>query len=140
FQTVNITANGAALAETTNQAVKGDFTATGTQGAWTGMTALNIASAGNGANADTVKVDPTVALSITDSLTAATTAALTVTGSLTTTITENNAFKNGGITVNGGAGTTTVSVKQTETAFGNDGIVKIIDVNGASTTAPGTIT
>ena len=139
FQTVNITAGVAA--GVTNQAVNGDFTASGTEGAWAGMTNLNIVSAGNGANADTIKVDPTVALSITDTLTAATTTPLTVNGSLTTTITEaNGAFANGGITVNGGTGTTTVSVKQTETAAGLDGAVKILDANGASTTAAGTIT
>jgi hypothetical protein len=59
---------------------------------------------------------------------------------LTTSITESNAGNaNGGITVNGGSGTTMVSVKQTETAAGNDGVVKIADANGTSTTAAGTI-
>ena len=138
FQTVNITAGVAA--GVTNQAVNGDFTASGSEGAWAGMTALNIISSGNGINADKVKVDPTVALSIQDTLSAATTAPLTVNGSKTTTITENNgAFANGGITVNGGTGTTTVSITQTEAVAGNDGIVTIMDANG-STTAAGTIT
>ena len=90
FQTVNITANTNTATGVTNQAVNGDFTASGTEGDWAGMTNLTIVSAGNGANADTIKVDPTVALSITDTLTAATTAAMTVTGSLTTTITQTN--------------------------------------------------
>ena len=82
-----------------------------------------------------------MALSITDTLTAATTTPLTVNGSLTTTITENNgAFVNGGITLKGGSGTTTVSITQTEAVAGNDGIVTIMDANGASNTAAGTIT
>jgi hypothetical protein len=86
-------------------------------------------------------VAATTAVQLTDTLVSPTTNPLTINGSLTTTITENNGtFVNGGITVNGGRGTTTVSITQTEAANGNDGIVKIIDANGASTTAAGTIT
>ena len=53
---------------------------------------------------------------------------------------ENNLAANAGITVNGGMGTKAVSITQTETAVGDDGIVNIVDVNGASKTDAGTIT
>ena len=67
--------------------------------------------------------------------------AMTVNGSLTTTINETNIGANAGaILVNGGVGTTTVSVTQTETVVGGDAFVKILDANGASATAAGTIT
>jgi hypothetical protein len=105
------------------------------------LTALNVTSGGSAAGADLLTVAATTAVQLTDTLVSTTTNPLTVNGSLTTTITENNGtFVNGGITVNGGSGTTTVSITQTEAANGNDGIVKIIDANGASTTAAGTIT
>ena len=132
-QTANVSAAG--------QAVQGDFTATGPEGAWTGLTQLSVASGGSVAGADLLTVAATTTVQLTDTLVSTTTNPLTVNGSLTTTITENNGtFVNGGITVNGGSGTTTVSITQTEAANGNDGIVKIIDANGASTTAAGTIT
>ena len=132
-QTANVSAAG--------QAVQGDFTATGPEGAWTGLTLLTVTSGGSAAGADLLTVAATTAVQLTDTLVSTTTNPLTVNGSLTTTITENNGtFVNGGITVNGGSGTTTVSITQTEAAAGNDGIVKIMDANGASTTAAGTIT
>ena len=132
-QTANVSAAG--------QAVQGDFTATGPEGAWTGLTLLTVTSGGSAAGADLLTVAATTAVQLTDTLVSTTTDPLTVNGSLTTTITENNGtFVNGGITVNGGSGTTTVSITQTEAANGNDGIVKVIDANGASTTRLGTIT
>ena len=138
-QHVNVSANTAASGFS-DQAVHGDFTATGPEGAWIGLTQLVVDSAGNEAGADNLKVGPETAVQITDTLTAATGEALTVNGSLTTTITENNLAANAGITVNGGTGTTAVSITQTETAVGDDGVVNIVDVNGASKTAAGTIT
>ena len=102
-----------------DEAVKGDFTASGPEGAWTGLTALNITSGGNVTGADLVTVGATTAVQITDTLFSTPTQALTVNGSLTTTINENNdGFFNPGIAVNGGSGTTTVSITQTETALG----------------------
>ena len=132
-QTANVSAAG--------QAVQGDFTATGPEGAWTGLTLLTVTSGGSAAGADLLTVAATTAVQLTDTLVSTTTNPLTVNGSSTTTITENNGtFVNGGITVNGGPGTTSVSITQTEAVAGNDGIVTIMDANGASTTAAGTIT
>lgn len=132
-RTANVSAAG--------QAVQGDFTATGPEGAWNGLTLLAVTSGGSAAGVDLLTVAATTAVQLTDTLVSTTTNPLTVNGSLTTTITENNGtFINGGITVNGGSGTTTVSITQTEAVAGNDGIVKIVDANGASTTAAGTIT
>ena len=132
-QTANVSAAG--------QAVQGDFTATGPEGAWNGLTLLAVTSGGSAAGVDLLTVAATTAVQLTDTLVSTTTNPLTVNGSLTTTITENNGtFINGGITVNGGSGTTTVSITQTEAVAGNDGIVKIVDANGASNTAAGTIT
>ena len=138
-QNVNISANTAASGFS-DQAVHGDFTATGPEGAWSGLAQLVVDSAGNQVGADNLTVGPDTAVQITDTLTAATSEALTVNGSSTTTITENNLAPNTGITVNGGSGTTAVSITQTETAVGNDGIVNIVDVNGASKTDADTIT
>ena len=130
-QTANVSAAG--------QAVQGDFTATGPEGAWTGLTLLTVTSGDSAAGADLLTVAATTAVQLTDTLVSTTTNPLTVNGSSTTTITENNgAFVNGGIAVNGGPGTTSVSITQTEAVTGNDGIVTIMD--GASTTAAGTIT
>ena len=138
-QNANISANTAASGFS-DQAVHGDFTATGPEGAWSGLAQLVVDSAGNEAGADNLTVGPDTAVQITDTLTAATSEALTVNGSSTTTITENNLAANAGITVNGGSGTTAVSITQTETTVGDDGIVNIIDVNGASKTEAGSIT
>ena len=138
-QNVNISANTAASGFS-DQAVHGDFTATGPEGAWSGLAQLVVDSAGNQVGADNLTVGPDTAVQITDTLTAATSEALTVNGSSTTTITENNLAANAGITVNGGIGTKAVSITQTETAVGDDGIVNIVDVNGASKTDAGTIT
>ncbi len=138
-QNVNISANTAASGFS-DQAVHGDFTATGPEGAWSGLAQLVVDSAGNQVGADNLTVGPDTAVQITDTLTAATSEALTVNGSSTTTITENNLAANAGITVNGGSGTTAVSITQTETTVGDDGIVNIVDVNGASKTDAGTIT
>ena len=138
-QNVNISANTAASGFS-DQAVHGDFTANGPEGAWSGLTQLVVDSAGNQVGADNLTVGPDTAVQITDTLTAATSDALTVNGSSTTTITENNLAANAGITVNGGTGTTAVSITQTEAVVGEDGIVNVVDVNGASKTDAGTIT
>jgi len=141
-QTVNIISNvnGNGFS---NQAVQGDFTATGTDGDWTGLTTLNITSGGNAVGADNIKADVTTSVNILDSLFQSTTAGnpLTVTGGLVDTIIENNTShtNGGGIDVNGLAGTTTVSITQTENSDGRDGIVAVTDATG-STTTPGTIT
>jgi hypothetical protein len=104
------------------------------------LKSLTVISAGNEAGADNLTVGPETAVQITDTLTSATSEVLTVNGSSTTTIIENNLAANAGITVNGGSGTTAVSITQTETTVGYDGIVNIVDVNGASKTEAGTIT
>jgi len=133
-QTVNVISN-TNIVGLPDQAVQGNFTP------WTGLTALNVTSGGNTAGVDVLTVGATTAVNVTDSLITDTNAALTVNGSSTTTILENNFFfDNAGIAVNGGTGTTSVSVTQTEGGRGFDGIVTITDVNGASTTAAGTIT
>ena len=138
-ETVNIVSNVGPNG-VSNQAIHGDFTATGPEGAWTGLTALNVTSAGNAAGVDVLTVATTTAVTIGDNLIANTNAALTVNGGLTDTITENNGnFHNDGITVNGGTGTTTVSITQTENFDGRDGIVAITDAAGTSSTL-GTIT
>ena len=138
-QNVNISAN---VLDTgfSDQAIHGDFTATGPEGAWTGLTQLTVISAGNELGADNLTVGPDTAVQITDTVTSATSEPLTVNGSSATTITENNLAANAGVTLNGGIGTTAVSITQTETTVGQDGIVNIVDVNGASKTAAGTIT
>jgi hypothetical protein len=123
------------------QAFKGDFTATGPQGAWVGLAALNVTSGGNAAGADNVTVGST-AVTITDTLFAATTSQLTVIGGTVDTITENNStHNNGGIVVTGISATTSVSVTQTEAlnTTGHHGIVTITDA-GFATKAAGTIT
>ena len=132
-QSVNISAAG--------QTVQGDFTAAGPEGAWAGLTLLTVSSGGSSAGADLLTVAPTTAIQLADTLVATTSNPLIVNGSSTTKITENNgSFGNGGITVNGGTGTTSVAITQTEAAAGNDGVVKVMDVNGDSATSAGTIT
>jgi len=135
IQTVNIVDNGA-------QAIQGNFTATGPEGDWAGLTNLNVISHGNSGNVDLITVDATTAVQVTDTLLFGTFAALTVTGGSTVAITETNGGNpNFGITVNGGSGTTDVSVTQTQIlGSGNDAPVLINDVNGLSLTAAGTIT
>jgi hypothetical protein len=139
-QTVNITASNV-LGAVPAQAVQGDFTATGPEGEWTGLTALNVQSGGNPTGADLLTVGAAVVLTIQDTNVLGTTAPLTVNGSKTTTITEANFAPNAGINVNGGSGTTTVKITQTQpNGTQDDGIVKILDAKGASTTDAGTIT
>src|SRR5271165_4131967 len=141
-ETVNIVSNVNVFG-LSDQAVQGNFTATGSEGDWVGLTTLNVTSGGNATGVDVLKVDATTAVDITDTLLTTTSSALTVTGGSVITITEDNLYNtNAGITVNGGTGTTTVSITQTEGAgaTGLDGLVTITDVNGASTTAAGTIT
>ena len=125
------------------RAVQGNFTATGTDGDWAGLTTLNITSGGNSVGADNITVDSTTAVNILDSLFQNTTAGnpLTVNGGSVDTIIENNTshFNNGGIDVNGVTGTTSVSITQTENSDGHDGIVAITDAAGTSSTL-GTIT
>ena len=102
---------------------------------------MNISSGGNPLGADNVTVGPTTSVNIADVNALGTTAgnALTVNGGLTDTITEANLGLNGGgIVVNGGTGTTTVSITQTETALSLDGTVHITD-GGFATNAAGTI-
>src|SRR5208283_2156196 len=139
-ETVNIVSNVNVFG-LSDQAVQGDFTATGSQGDWVGLTTLNVTSGGNATGVDVLKVDATTAVNITDTLLTDTSSALTATGGSVITITEDNLYNtNAGITVNGGTGTTTVSITQTENGTGHDGVVTITDVNGASATAAGTIT
>jgi len=59
-ETVNITSNvnGAGVSD---QAVQGNFTATGTEGDWAGLTTLNVTSGGNATGVDVLTVDPTTA-------------------------------------------------------------------------------
>jgi hypothetical protein len=135
IQTANILDNGA-------QAIQGNFTATGPEGDWAGLTNLNVVSHGNSGNVDVLTVDATTAVVVTDTLLFSTFADLTVTGGSTVAITEANGGNfNFGITVNGGLGTTDVSVTQTQNpGSGNDAAVLINDVNGLSLTAAGTIT
>jgi hypothetical protein len=121
------------------QAFKGDFTAAGPQGEWTGLTALNVMSGGNSAGADNVTVGAT-AVTITDTLFADTTVPMILNGGTVDTITENNrTHDNAGIQVNGGSATTSVSITQTETGTSHDGAVTITDA-GFATKAAGTIT
>jgi hypothetical protein len=142
-QTLNVFATTGVGALNT-ESVSGDFSATGPMGPWTGLTQLNVNSGSSPlGGSDNLTAAVTTAVLVND--TAVATAAgetLTVNGSLTTTVNETNTGPNlGGIAVNGGNGTTTVSITQTEAvASGNDGIVTIVDANGASTTATGTIT
>ena len=70
IQTVNITASPTTVAGTTvpGQAIQGDFTATGPEGEWVGLTALNVQSGGNSAGADLLTVGAAVAVTITDTL------------------------------------------------------------------------
>ena len=86
-QNVNISANTAASGFS-DQAVHGDFTGAGPEGAWSGLAQLVVDSAGNPVGADNLTVGPDTAVQITDTLTAATSEALTVNGSSTTTITR----------------------------------------------------
>jgi hypothetical protein len=146
IQTVNIQSNVSPSTGALNQAIQGNFTATGPEGDWAGLTLLAVASAGGTYGADNLTVDPTTAVQITDVLFGATTSALTVNGGSTVAINEANGThaNGGGITVNGGTGTTAVSVTQTATAAANDGLVVITDAGwhagiGGSNTA-GTIT
>jgi hypothetical protein len=121
------------------QAFKGDFSATGPQGDW-GLTTLNVLSGGNTAGADNVTVGNT-AVNITDTLFDNTTglAPLTVNGGSVVTISEDNNFeRNGGIAVNGGSATTSVSITQHEQNTSNDGFVVITDA-GFATKSAGTI-
>jgi hypothetical protein len=128
------------IAAASGQAVQGDFTATGPEGEWLGLTQLTVESTGGSQGVDNLTVGPDTAVQITDTVTSATNEALTVNGSSTINIIENRMVPNGGITVNGGSGTTAVSISQTGANPGSDGIVlNILDVNGTSKTDPGTI-
>jgi hypothetical protein len=142
IQTVNIASN-TLFGALSSQSVTGNFTATGPEGDWTGLTLLAVSS-GSGilGGVDNLTVDPTTAVQVTDSLLGPTATPMTINGGSTVTITENNSlgFGNAGINVNGGTGTTHVSITQTELIPGFDGPVHIVDANGASTTAAGTIT
>jgi hypothetical protein len=149
IQTVNITA--ASAMGVPSQAIQGDFTAAGPEGEWTGLTALNVQSASTATAADNLTVGPAVAVQVTDTaisappnLPLATGPFLTVNGGSTVTINENNlpGINLHSIIVNGGSGTKSVTITQTETNPPNQDYarVNINDVNGASTTAAGTIT
>src|SRR5262249_25273675 len=151
IQTVNIT--GAP-----QQAIQGDFTAAGPENEWTGLALLTVKSASTATAADNLTVGPAGAVPVTDTgisappnLPLATGPFLTVNGGSTVTINENN----GNITqtpagadanlhsiiVNGGSGTKSVTITQTEDSINqNYARVMIKDVNGDSTTAAGTIT
>jgi hypothetical protein len=95
-QNVNITASTRAGA-VSDQAVIGDFTAAGPEGAWTGLLQLTVQSASSATAADNLTVGPAVAVQVTDtvisappSLPLATGPFLTVNGGSTVTINENN--------------------------------------------------
>ena len=116
IQTVNIASN-TLFGALSSQAVTGDFTATGPEGDWTGLTLLAVSS-GSGilGGVDNLTVGPATAVQVTDSLLGPTATPMTINGGSNVTITENNTlgFGNAGITVNGGTGTTSVSITQTE--------------------------
>jgi hypothetical protein len=142
--TVNVFAN-TALGALNTESVTGDFSTTSplAAGSWTGLTQLNVNSGSSLLNGgDLLTALVTTNVLVTDTAVAlAAGQSMTVNGSLTTTINETNIGVNAGaILVNGGVGTTTVSVLQTETVVGGDAFVKILDANGASATAAGTIT
>ena len=139
--TVNATiANIGALTIASGEAVSVNTTG------YTGLATLNVTSSQNNGNADTITAAATTAVNVTDTVSANLTAGnLTVNGGSTVTISEaNGAFADSGrtITVNGGTGTTSVSVTQTETTAGSndDQAVAINDVNAGSKTQAGTIT
>jgi hypothetical protein len=149
IQTVNITA--ASVMGVPSQAIQGDFTAAGPEGEWTGLALLTVQSASSATAADNLTVGPAVAVQVTDTaisappnLPLATGPFLTVNGGSTVTINENNlpGINLHSIIVNGGSGTKSVTITQTETNPPNQDYarVNINDVNGASTTAAGTIT
>ena len=141
IQTVNIASN-TLFGALSSQSVTGDFTATGPEGDWTGLTLLAVSS-GSGilGGVDNLTVGPATAVQVTDSLLGPTATPMTINGGSTVTITENNTlgFGNAGITVNGGTGTTSVSITQTEIPFSaTDGVVLIQDA-GFAAAAAGTI-
>jgi hypothetical protein len=141
IETVNINANIFAGALNT-ESVTGDFTSTGPMGDWVGLLTLNVNSGDNVVGgADNLKVDDTTAVNVVDTTLGTNVGqTLTVTGGSVITIAENNFGENeGGITVNGGAGTTSVSITQTELFSGDHGTVTITDA-GFATKAAGTIT
>jgi len=152
-QTVNIQA-APSSSGSLGQAIQGNFTASGPEADWAGVAllavagvpVLAVASGDNIHGADNLTVDPTTAVQVWDALTGATTSALTVNGGSTVAINETNgtSTNGGGITVNGGAGTTAVNVTQTASVAANSGTVLIQDAGwaagiGGSNTA-GTIT
>ena len=145
IQTVTVNAN-TVLGALNTESVTGDFSTTGPMGAWTGLVTLMVNS-GSGAiqGADNLTAATTTAITVNDTNTGtAAGSTMTVNGGSTVTIAENNLGPNGGgITVNGGNGTSTVTITQTEPAgvFGSDGAVKIVDFNSVATPATaGTIT
>ena len=132
-QNVKVTANS-------GQVVHGDFTSTGPEGDWNDLAILTVTSQGTNAGVDNLTVDPNTAVQIMDTIsTTATSEALTVNGGSTISINERNETSNAGIDVNGGSGTTAVTIKQIEDDVGLDGVVNIVDVNGTSNTDAGTI-
>ena len=146
--TLNVNAN-TVVGALNSESVTGNFTAginggpAGPMGDWAGLTQLNVASGSSViGGTDNLTADVTTNVLVTDTAIAvAAGQSMIVNGSLTTTINETNVGLNAGaILVNGGVGTTTVSVTQTETVPGGDAFVKILDANGASTSAAGTIT
>ena len=152
IQTVAITANTAGA--NPDQAVQGDFTATGPEGEWTGLTLLTVTSASSATAADNLTVGPAVAVQVTDTVISGnpntpgmpalppTGPFLTVNGGSTITINESNLVSQlHSIIVNGGIGTKSVTITQTEAQLEQQyARVMINDVNGDSTTAAGTIT
>ena len=131
------------LGAVASEAVIGDFTAKGPMGDWTGLTTLNVNSGSNLSFVDTLTADPTTAVNVTDTTITGTSlgSPMTVNGGSVDTIIENNLIgpNLGGIVVNGGTGTTKVSITQTETFPSLDGIVTITD-GGFAAKAAGTIT
>lgn len=122
------------LVISSGEAIKVDTTG------FTGLTQVNVTSASGTGNVDSITAAATTNVTMADHLTANTVAALTVNGGATVVINEaNGVFSNFGIAVNGGAGTTSVSVTQTESGAGKDGLVTVTDTNYATATAVGVI-
>ena len=131
-QNVNITA-------ATGQAVHGDFTATGPEAEWLGLTQLTVNSTSSSEGVDNLTVGPDTAVQITDTVTSATNEALTVNGSSTTTSLKTIWLQMPGSPSMAAVGRPPFRLhKRKATVF--DGVVNIVDVNGTSKTDAGTIT
>ncbi len=140
---VNATVSGVQIANISGQDSLVVNT-TGSEG-WTGLQQLNVTSQSGGGFADQVTAAATTAIVINDIVLNgefSNAGSMLITGGSTVVITENNGVLTGdGIYVNGGSGTTGVSVKQTQSQLvvGDDQYVQITDGNWKAATAVGTI-